>query len=238
MTMMSTREPTPEESGRMREAVRELAWQWARSLAGLSAGDPPRNPFDADALDAAGQQAAVLAHLSALREVRDMAEQLIAVTVTVAGATGAGGTAIGEALGVTRSAVRKKYPDAVAGRPGPREPEPTAYGREDWEGTPENGDAARDWLIRARVRVLADAQSTGFGLIRTVEAGTELELMMKGRAGSWVATDCWMSDEPARTALLIGASNARVLEILEQTSPWLDREYVIEDGMLVLEEPA
>lgn len=165
-----------------------------------------------------------------------MAEQLIDVTVTVAGTTGASGEAIGEALKVTRGAVRKRWPEAVAGRPGPRQAVPTIYGREDWAGTPENGDAERDWLIRARVRLLADVRTGGYGTPRTASAGDELVMVMRGRAGAWVATDAWSTDEPAKTALLVWAQNVEVLEVLEQVSPWPGRDFVIEDGGLVLEE--
>jgi hypothetical protein len=101
MTLMTRPTPTDERRRRLLEAVRELAWQHARDKDGLQAGDPPRNPFDADALDAAGQRAAVLAHLVALREVADLADQLTQVTSTVAGENGAGGEQIGEILGVT-----------------------------------------------------------------------------------------------------------------------------------------
>ena len=136
MPLMTQPEPTDEQQGRLRDGVRELAWQHARDKDGLQAGDPPRSPFDADALDAAGQRAAVLAHMVALREVRDLAEQLIQVTVTVAGENGAGGELIGRALGVTRSAVRKRWPEVVAGSPGPRRAAFTTSRCDEWTVSP------------------------------------------------------------------------------------------------------
>jgi hypothetical protein len=148
---MSRPEPTDEQRGRLREVVREVAWQHAREKAGLQAGDPPRNPFDADALDAAGQRDAVLAHLMALREVSDLAEQLITVTVTVAGETGAGGALIGEALGVTRSAVRKRWPDVVAGSPGPRRATFTTAHSDEWTDAPDQPGLRRLAQIEAQL---------------------------------------------------------------------------------------
>lgn len=140
MTEMSRRNPTDAEAVQLREAVRELAWHHARTLSGLSAGDPPRSPFDAESLDAAGQRAAVLALLAALRDIREVAEELTAITVTVAGETGAGGEAIGNALGVSRSAVRKRWPAAVAGARGPRRAVFTTSGSELWSDPDQNGD--------------------------------------------------------------------------------------------------
>ncbi|MGI8313388.1 hypothetical protein [Saccharopolyspora hattusasensis] len=154
----------------------------ARELSDLQDGAPPRSPFD-EALDADGQQAAVLAQLAALREIRELADQLIDVTVTVAATTGAGGQAIGEALNVTRSAVRKKYPDAVAGRPGPRKAAPTTYGSADWTDPPEDGAAERDWLIRARVQLRQDATTGGAGIRRVARADDTLVMVMRGPHG-------------------------------------------------------
>lgn len=130
MTMMGRRAPTDEDNERLREAVRTLSWQYARTLSGLAEGDPPHNPFDESALDAAGQRTAVLALLAALHDVRRLADELIKITVTVAGETGAAAPAIGTALGgITGSAVRKKYPNAVDSRPGPNRPARAATGR-------------------------------------------------------------------------------------------------------------
>ncbi|WNV84935.1 hypothetical protein [Umezawaea sp. Da 62-37] len=132
MVVMWRREPTDEEVDRLRDAVRELSWHQARTLSGLMEGDLPRSPFDAESLDGAGQRAAVLAVLAAMRDVRDLADELIAGTVGLAGRTGAGGEAIGNALGTSRSAVRKRWPDTVAGASGPRRPVFTTVGSELW----------------------------------------------------------------------------------------------------------
>jgi hypothetical protein len=72
--------------------------------------------------------------------LRDLAEELITITVTVAGETGAGGEAIGDALGVSRSTVRKRWPAAVAGAPGPRRAAFTTSGSEFWSDPDPNGD--------------------------------------------------------------------------------------------------
>jgi hypothetical protein len=164
MNLMTRREPSDEERGRLREAVRELAWQHAREKDGLRAGDPPRSPFDADALDAAGQRAAVLAQLVALREVGDLAEQLIEVTVTVAGENGAGGELIGEALGVTRGAVRKRWPDVVAGSPGPRRATFTTAHSDEWTDALGQPDLRRLDQIEGQISddvLTDDALATG-----------------------------------------------------------------------------
>jgi hypothetical protein len=223
MREMYRREPTPHESALLRDTVRELAWARARDLSDLTAGAPPRSPFDEEALDADGQRAAVLAQLAALREVRDLAQQLIDMTVTVAGTAGAGGQAIGEALNVTRSAVRQRYPEAVAGRPGPRSAVPTMYGRTDWvDSADKDGAAERDWLIRARVRLRQDASTGGAGVRRVARAGDTLEMVMRGRAGTWVDTGCWQTDEPPLQALFVYDANVDVLDLLEEISPWHD----------------
>lgn len=223
MTEMRRQEPTPDQIARLRDAIRDLAWDRARELSGLQGDTAPSSPFD-DRLDAEGQRAAVLAQLAALREVRDLADQLIDLTVTTAGTTGAGGQAIGDALNVTRAAVRQRYPDAIGDRPGPRKAALTDYGRAAWtDSTNEDGAAERDWLIRARVRMLRDASTGGAGTRREVTAGETLEMVMRGRAGQWVATDCWQTDEPPLQALFVYDHHVKVLEILEETSPWHDR---------------
>jgi hypothetical protein len=119
MPHMTRRIPTDHDRIALREAVRDLSWRYARLLSGLNAGDPPRSPFDDTALDAEGQRAAVVAHLAALHDLKEMVEQMIALTVTVAGETGAPAPALGDALGgVSGSAVRKRFPGAVTSRPG------------------------------------------------------------------------------------------------------------------------
>jgi hypothetical protein len=227
--VMYRREPTPGESAQLRDEIREMAWRRARELADRTGDDPPRSPFDETVLDAAGQQAAVLTLLSALREVRDIADQLIDMTVTVAGTTGAGGQAIGDALQVTRSAVRKKYPEAVSGAPGPRKAITTRYGRGEWRGDhadrAENDAAEQDWLIRARVLLRQDAATGGSGVRRIARTGDILEVVMRGRAGTWVDTEMWQTDEPVLEALFLNADTVEVLEILEEIPPWRGRDH-------------
>ncbi|MEV6228052.1 hypothetical protein AB0L88_09315 [Saccharopolyspora shandongensis] len=169
----------------------------------------------------------MLAQLASLREVRDLAEQLIDLTTTIAGTTGAGGQAIGEALNVTRSAVRKKYPNAVSGRTGPRKAAATTYGRADWNDNVKEGAAERDWLIRARVQLRQDASTGGAGVRRVARAGDILEMVMRGHAGAWVDTEVWQTDEPVLDALIVYADTVDVLEILEETSPWHERGLAI-----------
>ncbi|MFC9250659.1 hypothetical protein [Amycolatopsis thailandensis] len=138
MTHMKRREPTDEDTAWLRETVREVSWQYARRLSGLAYGEPPRSPFDSNVLDEAGEQAAVLAHLAALHDVQTSAEGLIDMTVAVAGETGATAPAIGQALGVTGAAVRKKkkWSDTLDSRPGPKRPARAASGRETWVWDP------------------------------------------------------------------------------------------------------
>ena len=222
--LMMRREPTAEDTIRLLGIVRDAAWGQARTLSGLQPHDPPRSPFDEDTLDAKGQQAAVLAHLAALRDVRDMAEKLIAMTVTVAGDTGASGELIGAALGVTRSGVRKAYPDAVMGSPGPKRPKATLRGRETWARDTEDRPADRDWVLRARVRLRTDVRTGGFGVDRVGQAGQELVMVMGGRTGAPVALDAWATEEPADRALFAYTASVELLEVLEMTSPWSDRD--------------
>lgn len=231
MVQMSRREPTEQETSELREAVRVLSWHRARMLSGLENAARPRSPFDAEVLDAAGQRAAVLAQLAALRDVRDMAQQLIDITVTVAGATGVGGEAIGKSLGITRAAVRKKWPDAVAGASGPRRAEFTAVGSDAWAGEPDV-PAEQDWLVRARVRLRRDLRNTiwhvdrsGEGeqlqlLERTAAAGEEFVMVMRGRAGTNVTLDHWSTEEPPKQALLADNHQLQVLEVLAAVPPW------------------
>jgi len=138
MFTMTRRIPTDHDRIRLREALREVSWQYARLLSGLDAGDPPRSPFDDTALDADGQRAAVVAHLAALHDLKQMAEELIELTVTVAGETGAAAPELGGALGgVSGSAVRKRFPGAVVsrpGRPGADRASWTDTGRDAWPG--------------------------------------------------------------------------------------------------------
>lgn len=124
MVEMGRRPTTPEEDDRFLAAVRELAWQHARTLADLEPGQPPWSPFGPETLSAGERIAAGLALLGALRDVRDTAARLIDRTTITVGHVGASGPAIGAVLGVTGAAVRKRWPDAVSERPGPRKPEP------------------------------------------------------------------------------------------------------------------
>jgi hypothetical protein len=119
MPNMTRRIPTDHDRIALREGVRDLSWRYARLLSELRPGDPPRSPFDDTALDAEGQRAAVVAHLAALHDLKEMVEQLIELTVTVAGETGAAAPTLGDALGgVSGSAVRKRFRGAVGSRPG------------------------------------------------------------------------------------------------------------------------
>jgi hypothetical protein len=233
---MGRRAPTGADTAQLREAVRALSWQHARSLSGLQDGDPPRSPFDETALDEAGQRAAVLAHLAALHDVRQLADGLINVTVTAAGETGAAAPAIGTALGgITGSAVRKKYPSAVDSRPGPNRPARAETGRAEWR-VDWDRPADRDWGIRVRVRLRRDipTQKTGrFGV-----AGQELTMMMSGHAGAPVELDCWTTDEPVGQELLVYVDDAQVLDVLAETSPWRDQGAELVTEPMRAQEPA
>lgn len=142
MPNMTRRIPTDHDRIRLREVARAVSWEYARLLSGLDAGDPPRSPFDDTALDADGQRAAVVAHLAALHDLKAMVEELIELTVTVAGETGAAAPELGEALGgVSGSAVRKRFPGAVAsrpGRPGADRANWTDTGRDAWPDLPDD----------------------------------------------------------------------------------------------------
>jgi hypothetical protein len=239
MVEMTRREPTDEENAELREAVRVVSWHRARLLSGLENAARPRSPFDADVLDAAGQSAAVLAHLAALRDVRDAAQELIDLTVSVAGANGAGGEAIGKTLGVSRVAVRKKWPDAVAGASGPRKPEFTTLGSDAWTGQPDV-PAEQDWLVRARVRLRQDLRNTAWKIDRSdggeklqmveryAQAGEEFVMVMRGRAGTDVTLDYWSTEEPPRQALLADNHQLQVLEVLAVIPPWPGFDLVAE----------
>lgn len=94
MAKMSRRPPTDENIGRLRETVRALSW--------LADTDPPCSPFDKTALDEAGQRGAVIVHLAAMHEVCGLVDELINLTVTVAGETGATAPAVGQSTGRSR----------------------------------------------------------------------------------------------------------------------------------------
>ena len=218
---MRRRQPTGTEAAQLREQVRDLAWGWARALADLDLDAPPAHPFDAEYLDAAGHRAAVLAHLAALNDLAAEIARQVDATVEVAGSTRAGGTAIGAALGgISRAAVRKRWPAAVAGPTGPREPAVAARGREDGTGSAADGVAERDWMCRARVRLTANVSTGGYGTRRTGVVGEELEMVQRGSAGRFVDTDYWATDEPSDVALFVHTDNVEVVEVLESISAW------------------
>uniref|UniRef100_UPI003F496E41 hypothetical protein n=1 Tax=Amycolatopsis sp. CA-096443 TaxID=3239919 RepID=UPI003F496E41 len=128
---MRRREPSDKETAQLFYAVHALAWQHARALSGLQDGEPPENPFD-EALDETELQAALLSHLAALCDLRELAERQIAITVAIAGGTGTTAPVIGKVLGMTDSGVRKKYPGAVDPRPGPKRPTRANPNRVNW----------------------------------------------------------------------------------------------------------
>lgn len=239
MVEMTRREPTDDEDAELREAVRGVSWHRARLLSGLENAARPRSPFDSEVLDAAEQGAAVLAHLAALRDVRDTAQRLIDLTVAVAGANGTGGEAIGKTLGVTRAAVRKKWPDAVAGASGPRKPEFTTVGSDGWTGQPDV-PAEQDWFVRARVRLRRDLRNGIWDIDRTgggeklrradryAHAGEEYVMVMRGRAGADVTLDYWSTEEPPKQALLAENRDLQVLDVLAAIPPWPGFDLVAE----------
>ncbi|SFQ27165.1 hypothetical protein [Amycolatopsis rubida] len=109
MTTISRREPTDDDDAQLREAVRALSWQHTLQLSGLREGEPPHSPLDESVLDSAGRQAAALAYLAALHDVRRTAGELITLAVAAAEDAGVAAPAIDQALsGVTGVAVRQR----------------------------------------------------------------------------------------------------------------------------------
>lgn len=235
MTQMTRRPATAEESVDLREAVREMAWQHARRLSDLASGEPPASPFDGSSLDEAGQRAAVLALLGALHDISRTSAELTDMLIALAGDAGATGPAIGRALGgISGSAVRKRWPNVVNPRPGPnparRVPSIDPSTSIDWDRP-----ADRDWAVRARIRLRQGLVEPIDGGLRREPVGSELMVVMRGRAGKVPNLHGWFTeDTPDRPhdELLVDVGVAQVLEVFEEVSPWVDQHVeLVTEGM-------
>lgn len=176
---MERREPTTAEWADLGNGLYRVAWEYARGLADLDPEQPPHNTAS-PLLDMDGKRAAELAQLSALRDARVRIDELIAGGVNLAGQLDAGGPAIAAALGVTPQAIRKRWPDAVPNRPGPR-PRLTI-------GTRTASSSFAGEVLR-RAGFTADAvHEAGGGAVAVFPDGSRLQVEAAGRVpggGAW-----------------------------------------------------
>lgn len=99
-------------------------------------------------------------------------------------------------------------------------PEPDPWADRPWERP-----ARQDWRVRVtgRLRTAATAGTVRRGL-RHYPAGSELTLVMSGRAGTVPVLDSWDTEEDsALDVVSFVVEVVQVLAVLEETSPWPDR---------------
>jgi hypothetical protein len=102
---------SPDERSQLRDNLADVVWIWALRLVDSGAVAAP--PESTDPLAEPARAAAQLARLAAMEEIRDCLTGMAARAAEDAALYGAGYPELGEAVGISRQAARKRWPSAA-----------------------------------------------------------------------------------------------------------------------------
>jgi hypothetical protein len=101
---------SPDERSLLRDNLSDVVWMWALRL--MDSGAVPGPPRSAGPTDEPTRAAGELARLAAMEEIRLCLAELAARAADEAALYGAGYPELGEAVGISRQAARKRWPAA------------------------------------------------------------------------------------------------------------------------------